>query len=109
MMNSTDTLTPPTAVKKVVWHYHWWRKTLAGGVLGLTLAFALSGLFAWLGPGGLRAPDKTQFVMWLITPLWMLMFSLVYLFANGNRALLVFGLANGLAWLALFGVRGVWS
>lgn len=92
---------------KQVWHKHWWRKTFAGAVLGLSLAFALSGLFAWLGPGGLHAPDKAQFVMWLITPLWMLMFSLVYLFANGNRALTVFAMANVLAWLALSYVRGV--
>lgn len=109
----TQSALPPEAqfntarAPKQVWHKHWWRKTFAGAVLGLSLAFALSGLFAWLGPGGLQAPDKAQFVMWLITPLWMLMFSLVYLFANGNRALTVFAIANVLAWLALSYVRGV--
>lgn len=107
-MMKTDERSQAQAVKqKTPWHSHWWRKTLAGGVLGLTLAFALSGLFAHLGPGGLTAPDKYQFVMWLITPVWMTLFSLVYLFAHGNRALLVFSLANVLAWLSLLMLRGV--
>ncbi len=93
--------------KKISWHRHWWRKTFAGGVLGLTLALALSGLFAWLGPGGLHAADKAQFVMWLIAPLWLVMFSLVYLISHGNRAIILFAAANLFAWLALLFVRGV--
>ncbi|MFT4047568.1 MAG: hypothetical protein QM661_12860 [Solimonas sp.] len=83
----------------------WWRKTFAGAVLGLTLAFALGGLFAWLGPGGIAAPDKAQFVMWMIAPLWGLCFALVYLFRSGARALLWLGLANAAAWGLLLAVR----
>lgn len=79
----------------------WWTKTLAGAILGLTLALALSGLFAWFGPGGLVAPQKSQVVMWLITPLWMVIFSFVYLFRTGLRALLWLTGANLIAYTLL--------
>lgn len=84
----------------------WWSKTLAGGVLGATLALALAGLFAWLGPGGIDAREKAQFVMWSIAPLWMIVFSTVYLFRTGLRALLWLGGANLAAYGLLFYVRG---
>lgn len=85
---------------------HWWRKTLAGSVLGFTLALALVGIFAWAGPGGISAADKVQFNMWMITPLWLLIFSLVYLFRTGNRALAWMGAANVLSWALLLLVKG---
>ncbi|WKT60277.1 hypothetical protein Q2E61_15400 [Microbulbifer thermotolerans] len=83
----------------------WWSKSFAGAVLGLTLALALAGLFAWVGPGGLYAPDKRQFVMWMIAPLWVTVFSLVYLIPTGKRALLILGGLNLLAFGLLFLVR----
>src|SRR3954464_12672920 len=80
----------------------WWTKTCAGALLGLTLAFALSGLFAWFGPGGIAAPQKVQFVMWIIAPIWMLIFSLVYLFRTGLRALAWLAGINVAAYAILF-------
>jgi hypothetical protein len=81
----------------------WWTKTLAGAVLGLSLAFALAGLLAWHGPGGVEAPNKTQAVMWSIAWFWMPVFSLVYLFRTGLQAVLCLAAANvvayGLLWL----------
>ncbi|NVD97290.1 hypothetical protein [Massilia sp. BJB1822] len=85
----------------------WWSKTLAGCILGWTLALAVAGIFAWAGPGGADAPNKTQFVMWMIAPVWMLVFSLSYLFRSGARALLWLGAANALAYALLFSLRGV--
>lgn len=82
----------------------WWSKTLAGAVLGWTLALALCGLFAWLGPDGIAAPQKSQFVMWMIAPVWMLIFSLVYLFRSGARAALWLGAGNLVAYALLFTV-----
>lgn len=79
----------------------WISKTLAGGVAGLTLAVALLGLFAWLGPGGIDAPDKVQVVMWLVPPLWMTIFSLTYLFRSGLQAWACLGGGNLLAYAAL--------
>lgn len=86
----------------------WWSKSVAGAVLGLGLALALSGLFAWLGPGGIGAANKVQFNMWIIAPLWMLVFSFVYLIPSGRRALLWLGSANLLAYGLLLIAQGRW-
>lgn len=83
----------------------WLGKSLAGGVGGLTLAIALLGLFAWLGPGGIDAPDKVQVVMWLVPPLWLTLFSLSYLFRSSRRAWAWLGSANLLAYAALFATQ----
>ncbi|MCU4675220.1 hypothetical protein N7931_06195 [Catenovulum sp. 2E275] len=72
----------------------WWSKSLAGSILGLTLAFALSGCFAWFGPGGITADSKVQFNMWIISPIWMLVLSFCFLFRSGKQAWLVLGCAN---------------
>lgn len=84
---------------------HWLGKSLAGVVLGYTLALACVGLFAWLGPGGIAAGNKTQFTMWLIAPLWMSVFVPVYLFRSGLRAWLWLGAANIVAYSVLLAVR----
>lgn len=83
----------------------WWSKSLAGGLLGLFLALALCGLFAWAGPGGIDALDKVQFVMWSVPPVWMTVFAFSYLFATGTRAWAWLGGANALAWAALVAAR----
>lgn len=79
---------------------HWWSKSLAGIFPALTLSYGLVALFAWYGPGGIDAANKVQVNMWLITPIWLTIFSLVYLFPTGRKAwgwllaanVLVFGL-----------------
>lgn len=83
----------------------WWLRSLAGTALGWTLALALTGLWAWWGPGGITAPNKVQFNMWLIAPLWMLALSSVYFVRTGLRALGALLLANGAAYAALFWTR----
>tara|TARA_R110001606_G_scaffold81510_2_gene187434 strand:+ start:431 stop:736 length:306 start_codon:yes stop_codon:yes gene_type:complete len=83
----------------------WISKTLAGGVLGLTLAVALSGLFAWLGPGGISAANKDQLNMWLVPVIWLVPLSTVYLFRSGLRAWLWLGAANLIAGGALTATR----
>lgn len=80
----------------------WWSKSLAGVLLGLGLALALSGLFAFLGEEGVTAANKFQVVMWLVAPLWSLLLALCFLFRSGLRAWLWLGAANLLAWLGLF-------
>lgn len=83
----------------------WWLKSIAGTVLGWTLALALAGLWAWWGPGGIAAPNKVQFNMWLIAPLWMAALSTVFFVRTGARALGVLLLANGIAHGALLWTR----
>lgn len=84
---------------------HWISKTLAGGLLGATLALALAGLFAWWGPGGINAPDKVQLTMWITAPIWLCVFSASYLFRTGYRAWCWLLLANALAYAALYLAR----
>lgn len=80
---------------------NWFSKATAGVILGFGLALALSGLFAWLGPGGLLAgAGKTQLSMWLMSPVWVATLALCFLFQSGRSAWWWLGLAN----LAAFGV-----
>lgn len=74
-----------------------WSKTLAGTLLGFSLAMAISALFAWLTPGGPAGLNKFQFVMWLVSPLWLLILGCVYFFRNARQAWLWLGAANLLA------------
>ncbi len=83
----------------------WVSKTSAGAILGLSLAIALAGLFAWLSPGGLETPNKFQLVMWLVAPIWLMTLSLCFLFASGKRAWLWLGGVNLMAYAGLFACR----
>ena len=86
----------------------WWSKTLAGVLLGVLLSYGLVALFAWFGPDNVtqqlsneRVLWRTQFNMWLVTPLWFCFIAFVYLFKTGKQAWLKLGLANCV-------VYGVW-
>lgn len=79
----------------------WLSKTVAGTVLGYGLALALSGLFAWWGPGGIDPLNKYQFTMWIVPPLWLGMLSAVFLFRTAAQAWLCLAAANGVAFGAL--------
>lgn len=78
---------------------HWLGKTLAAVLLGYPLSIALSGVIAWLTPGGLEGGGKIQFNMWMVAPLWATVLGFVHLFRDSLRAWLWLGLAN----LAAFG------
>ncbi|MCE9782535.1 MULTISPECIES: hypothetical protein [Shewanella] len=94
-----------TTIKKDKIRPDWLGKTLAGALMGFALAVALSGIFAWVGPGGIDAKDKVQFNMWLIAPLWLSFFSFSYLFYSARRAIFWLMAANVLAWLLLWWVK----
>ncbi|GAA0823173.1 hypothetical protein GCM10009111_32440 [Colwellia asteriadis] len=81
---------------------HWWLKTFAGLLFGLTLAYALVGMFAWYGLGGIDAPVKVQFNMWMLSPIWLTVLTLTYLFKTGLKAFIYLGLANIVAYSVFF-------
>ncbi|WP_444898191.1 hypothetical protein [Microbulbifer sp. SSSA005] len=86
---------------------HWWVKSLCAIFLGLPIAVAIAGLIAMWGPGDVVVDDKSQFVMWLITPVWLTLVSLVYLFISVRRMLSLYLGLNlvlfTLLWVARFG------
>ncbi len=82
----------------------WVSKTLAGALLGFTLAMLCSGIFAALTPGIVMAA-KAQLAMWLTVPVWLGVFSLVYLFGSGLRAWLWLGGFNIVAFIILAAAR----
>ncbi|MFT4196319.1 MAG: hypothetical protein QM601_00140 [Pseudoxanthomonas sp.] len=84
---------------------HWFGKTLAGTLLGYTLALALSGVIALLTPGGFAGEGKLQFNMWMIAPIWATVLGFVFLFRSSLRAWGWLALANTLAWAALWGLK----
>ncbi|WP_076417704.1 hypothetical protein [Colwellia sp. UCD-KL20] len=79
----------------------WLSKSLSGSILGLSLAILLSGIFAWAGYQGITAPNKVQFVMWITSPIWLLILSFTYLFPSGKQAFLWLFSCNILAGLIL--------
>lgn len=83
----------------------WWTKTIATVLLGLVLSFALVGLFAWYGPGGIDAANKSQFVMWIISPIWLVIISFGFFIRTGLRAIVGLALANVIAWGLFFILR----
>jgi hypothetical protein len=83
----------------------WWAKSTAGALGGLGLGIALAGLLVWLTPGGPGALNKYQFAMWLVSPLWLGVLSLCFLFPSGRAAWAWLGGANALAFSALAACR----
>ena len=85
---------------------NWLGKASAGLILGFALALSLSGLWAWLGPGGLmHSSAKTQFNMWLMSPIWALVLSFCFLFRSGWRAWFWLGLASAISFGLLFAAK----
>lgn len=101
-MSKASPAPAPRAPKYPPIQEDWLSKTLAGALLGAALALIASSLFAHWGPGGLEAPNKGQFNMWIVPPIWMTIFSLVYMFRSGFRAWLWLGGATLVGALALF-------
>lgn len=85
----------------------WLSKTLAGVVPGFGLAIALSGWFAWLGPGGITAINKFQVTMWLVPPIWVAIAGTVFLFSSATRAWTWLAGANVLAFGVLIAARNL--
>lgn len=84
----------------------WLGKSLAGGFLGLALAFILMALFAWYGAGGIDTRDKVQFNMWMIPLLWLTIFSFTYLFNSSKQAWAVLGSLNIVLYSLFYIFRG---
>lgn len=83
----------------------WLGKSLAGLLPGLAIAFVCVGFYAWYGPGSISSADKTQFNMWLVTPVWFCILSLVFLFRSARQAWVVLGAVTLLLYSSFILVR----
>lgn len=83
----------------------WYSKSLVGLLLGFTLAVAVAGIFAWGGTGGIAMPNKSQFVIWLIAPVWLSVLAGVYMFQSARQALIWLGAINIVAYLVLSALK----
>lgn len=63
----------------------WVSKTLAGTLLGFTLAIGCAGLFSWLA-AEMPLSIRGQLTMWMMAPIWVGVLSGVYFFSSGKRA-----------------------
>ena len=92
----------------------WWSKSLASVLLGLLLSYGIIAIFAWFGPDNLnqalsseRLLWRTQFNMWLVTPIWLCIIAFSFLFQSGKHAWLKLGLANLVVYGIWFGLRSL--
>ncbi len=84
----------------------WISKTLAGALLGFTLALGCSGIFARLVTS-LPPPIEAQLAMWMVTPIWLGVLAGSYAFASGRRAWLWLGAANAVVFGVFAAVRAI--
>jgi len=74
----------------------WWVKTLAGALLGFSLAILASGLLSRYMP--IQPPQAgAQLAMWLVPAVWLAVLSGCFFFRSGLRAWAWLGGANLLA------------
>ncbi|MDR8522521.1 hypothetical protein [Shewanella fidelis] len=81
---------------------HWWRKSIIALLLGLTFSYGVVATFAWFGPGGIDAPVKVQFNMWLISFIWLPILAFSFLFRTAKTALICMLGANSVIYLLFF-------
>jgi len=84
---------------------HWWRKSLIGVFMGLSFTYALVGIFAWYGPGGINAPMKVQFNMWIVSPIWLTIMSFSFMFKTAFTAFRTLLIANIIAYSIFLALR----
>ncbi|AKF85309.1 hypothetical protein MFUL124B02_11180 [Myxococcus fulvus 124B02] len=82
----------------------WLSKTLAGVLLGLVLAFGVSGLLS-LALSPMATSPRNQLVMWSVVPVWMGVLGGCFFFRTGPRAWLWLGGATVLTWGAFLLLR----
>jgi len=89
---------------------NWFPKASAGLVLGLTLSFALMGILGLLAHAdGQPRAVGSQFLMWLVVPVWTGILGTCFLFRSGWRAGVMLGGANAVLWAIYMGVRSMMS
>lgn len=92
----------------------WWGKTAVGVFLGLLLSYGIVAFIVWFGPDNInqnlsneRLLWKTQFNMWIVTPIWMLIVSFIYMFKTTKQAFIYLFSANLIIYTLFFALRSM--
>lgn len=82
---------------------HWLGKVSSAVFLGFSLCLGVSGLMLRYGFGDIAMYSiQGQFLMWMLSPLWLCLLGLCFLFPSGLAAWLYLGIANALVWGLVF-------
>lgn len=92
----------------------WRGKTAVGVFLGLLLSYGIVAFIVWFGPDNInqnlsneRLLWKTQFNMWIVTPIWMLIVSFIYMFKTTKQAFIYLFSANLIIYTLFFALRSM--
>ena len=67
----------------------WWLKSIGAVVVGFPLGLFTSGLVSFVFLDNTPLDVKSQFMMWWITPIWLLLIALIYFTHQPRRTLFV--------------------
>ncbi|MDH0030389.1 MULTISPECIES: hypothetical protein [unclassified Acinetobacter] len=84
----------------------WWTKTLVGLFLGLSFAVAIGALVFLLTLPHVERSLPGQLAMWSIPWVWLFVFFIAYFIPKGWQSLVIFSIANIIAYALLFWLRG---
>lgn len=83
----------------------WWSKTFAGLFLGLSFACILGAIILLIGREILEPNLAPQFSMWAIPWIWCPIFFLAYFIPKGWQAIVLYSIANVIAYSILLMLR----
>jgi hypothetical protein len=83
----------------------WWLKTFTGLFLGLSFAIAIGGLVFLLTLPYVERSLPGQLAMWSVPWVWLFLFFIAYFIPKGWQSLIIFSIANLIAYVLLFWLR----
>lgn len=84
----------------------WWSKSIAGWVLGLSLAIACASFITLWGLNNLDKALAPQVGMWSVPWLYLPLVFIAYFIPKGWQAVVIYSVLNAIAYGILFGIRG---
>lgn len=84
----------------------WWTKTVAGLFLGLSFSIAIGALVFLLTLSNVERSLPAQLAMWTIPWVWLFVFFIAYFIPKGWQSLVIYSIANVIAYALVFWLRG---
>lgn len=84
----------------------WWSKTIAGAILGLSLAIACASLITVWALNSQDPALAPQIGMWSVPCIWLPLFFIAYFIPKGWQVMLMYGVLNIVVYGLVFSIRG---